>query len=450
MPIPKKKNELATMQARLAEIADRVQEISDAADERLLTGDEQTELDALNTEFDELEAKVQKEIKARAGVVDLANRSSAAVPRKSKPEDLEEPSNIKVGDKVGASKRTCGFQNVGEFASAVRERQLSGQLDDRLKTIMNAPTTFGSEGVNQDGGFLVPPDFREAILVLLQNEENLSARCDQQTTQSNSMTYPVDSVSPWDTASGVRVNWTGEGNAITQTKPAFGQQECKAHKVSALVPLTEELIQDVPAVTGWLNTKVAQKLNSELNNVIVAGNGVAKPLGLLNAPCVVSQAAEGGQATATIVYNNIIKMWARMYAPLRYNAIWIANQDVDPQLQQLTVTGGSVAYPAWLPPGGLSQNKYATLMGRPIVYVEACSALGTVGDLILTDLSQYLLLMKGGGLKSDVSMHLYFDTGHIAYRFEMRVGGQSYWPSTITRKNSSNTLAPIVTLATRP
>jgi hypothetical protein len=43
-------------------------------------------------------------------------------------------------------------------------------------------------------------------------------------------------------------------------------------------------------------------------------------------------------------------------------------------------------------------------------------------------------------------MHLYFDTDHLAFRFVMRIGGQSYWPSAIARKNGSNTLSPIVTL----
>jgi hypothetical protein len=49
-------------------------------------------------------------------------------------------------------------------------------------------------------------------------------------------------------------------------------------------------------------------------------------------------------------------------------------------------------------------------------------------------------------MRTDVSIHLYFDTDHVAFRFIMRLGGQSYWPAPIVRQNGSNTLSPIVTL----
>ena len=54
--------------------------------------------------------------------------------------------------------------------------------------------------------------------------------------------------------------------------------------------------------------------------------------------------------------------------------------------------------------------------------------------------------LKAGGMRSDVSIHLYFDSDQTAFRFIMRVGGQSYWSAAITRQNGSNTLSPIVTL----
>jgi HK97 family phage major capsid protein len=190
----------------------------------------------------------------------------------------------------------------------------------------------------------------------------------------------------------------------------------------------------------------AREVRLPLNNDLVVGSGAGTLQGLLNAPAKITQAAESGQGANTVVSKNILKMWGRMYSEFRKNAIWLANQDVEQQLQQLVMPGTNPSMPAYMPPGGFSGAPYATLLGRPIIITEACKALGTEGDLILTDLKQYCLLTKSGGLRSDVSIHLYFDSDHTAFRFIMRVGGQSYLPGAITRKNGSNTLSSIVTL----
>jgi HK97 family phage major capsid protein len=105
--------------------------------------------------------------------------------------------------------------------------------------------------------------------------------------------------------------------------------------------------------------------------------------------------------------------------------------------------------PAYLPANGLSGQPYATLMGRPIIITEACETLGDVGDLILADMSQYLLVTKAGGLRADVSIHLFFDYDLSAYRFILRIGGMPMWRSSIAKRDGSNTLSCFVTLAER-
>jgi HK97 family phage major capsid protein len=104
----------------------------------------------------------------------------------------------------------------------------------------------------------------------------------------------------------------------------------------------------------------------------------------------------------------------------------------------------------YLPPNGLATSStYGTLLGRPIVVTEACQTVGTEGDIILADLSKYLTVTKAGGVKSDVSMHLWFDQNTTAFRFVMRVNGQPWLSAAIARKNGSNTLSHFVTLQTR-
>ena len=58
------------------------------------------------------------------------------------------------------------------------------------------------------------------------------------------------------------------------------------------------------------------------------------------------------------------------------------------------------------------------------------AALGTVGDIVLVDLAQYILAMRRR--KTDVFMHFYFDAAAMAYRVVWRIDGACLWrPSTL-------------------
>jgi len=105
---------------------------------------------------------------------------------------------------------------------------------------------------------------------------------------------------------------------------------------------------------------VSEAIAFHMEDEIINGNGVGKCLGILNAPCLVSQAKESGQAAATIVPDNIVKMRSRVFAPSRANSIWIANQDIEPQLHLMTKTdsgGTGWGYSTYLPANG--SERYA-------------------------------------------------------------------------------------------
>lgn len=420
------------------------------AESRQLNEEERKQTASIQAQF----AEVEQEILLREGNARMEAALRQPQPRLTKPVDLPTDNthatarpalSITGGMASGSTKGTWGFRSFGEYAISARKHH-HGHSDAR---IMNAPTTYGSEGVGSDGGFAVPPDFRTNIMVQIAGEDSLLSRTDQQTTSSNTLVLPRDTVSPWDTSNGVQVRWLGEGAAFTQSKPSLAKVKCELHKIGALVVLTEELLEDAAALTGWLGSKLPQKFTSTINDAIVNGDENGKPLGIMKSAAKITVSEEVDQTAGTINTTNITKMWARMYGQSRRNAVWLLNQDIEPQLLTLTVPGTSPAFPAYLPPGGLSQSPYATLLGRPLIPVESCASVGTEGDLILTDLTQYLTAMKSNGMRSDTSIHLYFDTGHTAMRFEMRLGGLPYWNAPLTRENGSNTLSPIVTLQTR-
>jgi HK97 family phage major capsid protein len=138
------------------------------------------------------------------------------------------------------------------------------------------------------------------------------------------------------------------------------------------VPVSDELLQDAPALTRWLQSKVPEKFGAALNAAIINGSGVGQPLGILNNAAKITQTAVAGQGAGTIVATNIAKMWGRLYGPLRREAVWLISQDAEPILQTMVMPGASPAYPVYLPPGGFSSAPYSTIYGRPAFIMDAC------------------------------------------------------------------------------
>jgi HK97 family phage major capsid protein len=445
-PPAQESDSLEELQAKMVELHEQQEAIRATADKehRRINDDEVKQLENLGDQFDALD----DEVKARQRLLAQKEKLATPAPRKVPPADLPPESGrqrVTGGELVGASKNSWGFRSIGEFSKAVVAAR-SGELDPRIKS---AATTYGNDTVLGDGGYLVPPDFRENIVKTIQGEDSLLGRTDQQSTSSDRITVPVDNTSPWQNTGGIQVYWDVEAAAITASKSALEQMEVKANRMTALVPVTNEQLEDAPSLSRYLPGKVADKYTSKINAAIISGDGVGKPQGLLKSSSKVAVAAEGGQASGTINYTNVAKMWARIYAPLRAGAIWLINQDIEPQLYSMVVPGTQPSYPAYMPPGGLSGAPYATLMGRPVIAQEFCETIGTEGDIILTNLSAYCTVQKVGGIRSDVSMHLYFDQNITAFRFVMRLGGQSWWRTAVSRAKGTNTLSNIVTLATR-
>lgn len=347
----------------------------------------------------------------------------------------------------GLHARTQGFGHFGEFSRAVLNVALkNGDVDVRLRNA--TASTVATEGAGADGGFLVPPEFRDRILAHVFSESDLLGRTDQQITTRNSISFPVDENTPWGT-SGVRAYWTGEGNAISQSKHSFKEMTLKTSKLAALCPVTDELLDDAAGLGNYLEGAVGRVFNWMIGNSIIDGSGAGQPLGFLRSSALVTVAAEGSQTADTVNVQNISKMWTRMPAMSRQTAIWLINPDVEQQLIVMTLGGTSVAIPVYMPPNGLSQSPFGTILGRPAIPHMACKALGDVGDINFVDLKQYVTLVKTQGMKSDVSLHLWFDQDLAAFRFILRIDGRP-WPSqVITPPNSSNTLSPFVSLAAR-
>lgn len=455
------------LKARLAELHETAQAMQAKADaeKRQLSEKESADLDAIFAEFESVEQDIARREKLSA----QSQRLELPEPRRTQPHQpangpQPEPEPVRRRGSDGLDRTTLrseherarwGWQNFGDYARAVHAAALGREPDARLRNA--SLSTYGSEDLGADGGFAVPPEWRTQIMTLVNGEDSLLSRTDQQTISGNSITFPVDESTPWATTGGIQAYWGKEAAAMTQSKPALQPVTMRLDKLFALVPVTDELLEDAPAMSSYVTAKAGQKLNFKLNDAIVNGDGAGMPLGLINAPCTVTVAKEGSQAADTLVAQNVLKMWSRMPAANRNRAFWLINQDIEPQLMNLNITfrdivgsaGIAAGAAAYLPPGGLSGSPYATLMGRPILATEACPTVGDKGDIVFADLGAYLTAVKGGGVRSDVSMHLWFDQGATAFRFTMRVAGKPWLSAPIARKSGSNTLSTVVVLEAR-
>jgi len=104
--------------------------------------------------------------------------------------------------------------------------------------------------------------------------------------------------------------------------------------------------------------------------------------------------------------------------------------------------------PVYVPAGGLSAAPFATLYGRPVVITEYNAALGTPGDILLADLSQYTKVDKGG-VQAATSMHVAFLTDENVFRVTYRVDGKPMWTTAITPYKGTLTKSPFLALAQR-
>lgn len=453
---------IESLQNNLLDLRDQMNNVQARADaeKRQLTEDETRDMQNMFANFESIEADISR----REKQIEINARMSASAGVKSKPavQDPEPQNNVDPTTRAQAARQPrasvpaqprssdtgkWGFRTAGEFfASVVAGSARNAVADPRL--ILNAPTTYGSEGVGADGGFAVPPDFRTEIVKRVMGEDSLLARTDQMTTSSNSITVPTDETTPWQTSGGIQAYWESEAGQKTQSKPQLSEKTVKANKIICLVPMSDELLQDAPAMASYVNGKAPEKIDFRVNNAIMNGTGNGQPLGFLQSGALVTVTPESGQAADTVRFENIVNMYTRMVDSSKRNAVWLINGDVEAQLMSMSFPGTGTAVPVYLPPGGLSGQPYGTLMGRPVISTEAAAALGDAGDISFVDLRQYMSVVKAGGIRQDVSIHLFFDYDVSAFRFVLRVGGQPWWNTAITRLNGLSR-SPFITLGAR-
>lgn len=399
-----------------------------------LSADEQVQFDNLETEIKALEKTIaaQEVINARKAEDNKpVNEPIYADPKNNKPV----------------------WSSFGEFMNAVRNAGVPGASADSRLYVKNAASGL-NETVSSDGGFFVQQDFTSELMKRTYEVGMLPSRCRKIPISANANGLRINGVdetsrvngSRW---GGVQTYWQGEADLLVGSKPKFERIELELKKLTGLCYMTDELMSDAAALESVVTQAFADEFAFKLDDAILRGSGAGQPLGILNSPSLVTVAKTAAQTADTITLNNIQDMWMRTWGRSRQNLVWVTNQDCEGQLNKLVLpTGTSSGVAVYMPPTGVSGAPYSTLYGRPVMVMEHAATLGDLGDLILADFSQYLLIDKGG-INTAQSIHVRFLYDENVFRFIYRVDGQPLWGAPLTPYKGSNTVSPFVTLAER-
>lgn len=427
---------IRNLQARKAEQVKAARGLTDkvSAESRDFTAEEQTQFDGYTAQISSLNAQIEREHMLANEEAGMNASGGVTVPASA---------TIQVTENSAADP-TRGFRSFGDFARSVAGAGIGSNFDQRLIGAV-APGAPSGEMSGADGGFAIPPEFSaelwrlsmmggDALLPMTQNTE----------IKGNSMIFPKDETTPWGGA-GIQSYWQSEAKSGSESKLQLSSDALVLHKLMTLVPVTNELIDDGFAIGSYLSEVAPERIQWKVDEAILFGDGVGKPLGALNGSSVVVQAKDSGQAANTITGSNISNMVSRLLVGQLKNAIWIGNPDVLPALEQMTLGN----YPIFLPNNSAAEGSYGMLKSRPVYLSEHASALSAQGDLSLLSLRGYRTITKAGGIQTSTSMHLYFDADATAFKFTFRMNGKPILSAPVTPPKSTNKRSHFIALAAR-
>lgn len=325
---------------------------------------------------------------------------------------------------------------------------MTADLAARREVLKNAAASSGEPA---SGGFLVPEAFRAELLSLSLEESVVRPRARIVPMETSRILYPYidDTSHASNVYGGVQGYWTPESGSMTDVAASFGRMALEAWKLTAFANVPNELIQDsAVSFEAFIRSTFPQALAYFADVAFLTGSGAGQPLGILTSANAarVSVAKEAGQAADTIVWENIVKMYARMLPQSLGSAVWVVSPDVFPELATMALSVGTGGGPVWLNNG--VGGPPATILGRPVVISEKVENLGDQGDINFIDFSYYLVGDRQAMTVSS-SEHFRFQNGETSFKFVERLDGRPWLQSALTPRNGGATLSPFVTLDAR-
>jgi HK97 family phage major capsid protein len=342
-----------------------------------------------------------------------------------------------------------GFKHEREFLLAVMNHGQGKKMDPRLEKFF-IKTAGSDENQSQSlpyGGFLIPYGFIPDVLKIEPEQDPMGSLTRKVPMAQPAIKIPArtDKNHQTSVSGGLIVTRKAETDTAAPSRMQLEQVSLESHSLFGLAYASEELLSDSPvSFVALLQSGFADQFTYQLIDERLNGTGVGQYLGIMNSPCLVTVAVQPGQATKTIVYENILNMRARSWGYGK--SIWIANHDCVPQLMLLNQAVGTGGAVVWQP--SAREDHPDTLLGRPLIFSEYAQTLGTTGDIVLGNWNEYLEGLYQPMMQEE-SIHVRFLNHERTFKFWVRNAGTPWWRVPLTTKRSANTLSPFVVLASR-
>ncbi len=342
-------------------------------------------------------AKMEAEFDA---LTDSIKRAERAEKREA---ELSQPVNTPITEKPMAGKDEV---KTGRASNEYKEAMLTALRSD-FRQISNVL----QEGVDADGGYLVPDEMDSRIIDVL-DEENIMRKL--ATTISTSGQHKINIA-----ATKPAATWIEEGKALSFGDATFDQIFLDSFKLHVAIKVTEELLYDNAFnLENYIITQFGKAIGNAEEEAFLTGDGKGKPTGIFDAK-------SGGHVlntlTADIKADDIIDLVYGLKRPYRSHASFIMNDVNVAQLRKLKDNNGTYIWQ----PGG-KEGEPATLFG----YKLYTSAYAPDNAISFGDYSYYNIGDRGARSLATLR-ELFAGNGMIGSVAKERVDGKLILPEAV-------------------
>ena len=356
-----------------------------------------TEKGTLTAEDDATYSRMEQEI------ADLGKE----IARLERQEALEAELNMPVNKPLTSKPVTATEKPVktGRASDEYKAGMLTA-LRSNFKQISNVL----QEGVDADGGYLVPDEYDHRLIDVL-TEENIMRKLGHKITTSGEHKINIAATKP-------AAAWIEEGGALSFGDATFDQILLDAHKLHVAIKVTEELLYDNAFnLESYIIDMFGKALANAEEDAFLNGSGVGQPLGLF-------AATGGGTAaisTASLTADDVIKLVYALKRPYRKNAKFIMNDQTIASIRQLKDNNGAYM---WQP--SLVAGEPDKLLGYDVYTSPFCPA----GKIAFGDYSYYNIGDRGTRSFKQLT-ELFAGNGMIGYVAKERVDGKLILPEAV-------------------
>ena len=293
----------------------------------------------------------------------------------------------------------------------------SGMLN-ALRTNFRQISNVLQEGIDANGGYLVPDEYDSRLIQVL-NEENVMRSLGTAITTSGEHKINIAATKP-------AAAWIEEGGALTFGDATFDQIILDAHKLHVAVKVTEELLYDNAFnLENYILEQFGKALANAEEDAFINGNGTGQPLGIL-AETGGAQVGVTTKSPGKVTADEIIDLVYSLKRPYRKNAVFLANDACVAELRKLKDSTGQYL---WQP--SLQAGEPDRVLGYK-VYTSAYFPLPAPGKaaVVFGDFSYYNIGDRGSRSIAELK-ELFAGNGMVGFVAKERVDGKLVLPEAV-------------------